>query len=237
MSASIHGSILVAAVLTGALPSAQAAVLVNETLVHETTTSVELELTPETVLCSQADYSLPVLKVLIPELAHLTLLDHQNFGAGAPCVAAGACGPDGLAAEDVLDPDDLVDTVDIRVQAVRVDTVDAEQETCSTSLIERVHVDIRGLEFQHERSASLGSRPYSDCLLSQGGEAPTEEPAGPDLPADEPAPVSDESSPVAATTDRGGCSLGTRAASSTFAALPLALLFLGRRRRARATRC
>src|SRR5262249_16938805 len=61
----------------------------KEEVVHQTTTPVEVALNEQTVLCSHADYSALYLKVLIPKLASLTLLNHQNAGAGAPCVAAG----------------------------------------------------------------------------------------------------------------------------------------------------
>jgi uncharacterized protein (TIGR03382 family) len=143
---------------------ATAELTTHERVVHETTTTTEIELTPDTVLCSAADYSFPALKILIPELAAITLLDHQNFGAGAPCVAAGQCGlPDGSEPSDILDSDNLMQEVDIIVKAIRVDTVDDEALTCSTTLIERVDVDVRGVPFFHERYAELGSRPYADC--------------------------------------------------------------------------
>lgn len=119
--------------------SASAAIETREELVHETTTSVELELTPESVICSHADYSSTFLKVLIPQLAAITLLDHQNTDAGAPCVAAGE------------------------------DEIDHDAQTCATTLIERVDVVIRGVPFVHERYASLGTRPYGDCTGGADG--------------------------------------------------------------------
>src|SRR5262245_40295628 len=86
-----------------AASSASADTRVAETIVHKTSTTTSIALNTETVVCSQADYSGLHLKVLIPKLASLTLLDHQNFGAGAPCVAAGVCAP-GRMPSDVIDP-------------------------------------------------------------------------------------------------------------------------------------
>jgi MYXO-CTERM domain-containing protein len=152
---------------------ATAEVSTHERIVHETTTSHTIELTPETVLCSAADYSFPALKILIPQLAAITLLDHQNFGAGAPCVAAGQCGlPDGTEPSDILDPYDHFEDVDIVVKAIRVDIVDDEALTCTTSLTERVDVLVRGVLFFHERYADLGSRPYADCAPPTNEEEP-----------------------------------------------------------------
>jgi MYXO-CTERM domain-containing protein len=136
-----------------------------ETVVHDTTTSVEIKLDSTTVLCSSADYGQLFLKIGIPQLANITLLDHQNIGAGAPCVAAGVCQPGHMPA-DIIDPAHPTELVDIDVKAVREDDVDEAAHTCSTVLIERVKVNVRGFEFTHERTAELGSRPYEDCVTS-----------------------------------------------------------------------
>jgi hypothetical protein len=203
-------SSLAVSLVLGLASSAGAAVETREELVHETTTSVDLELTPETVLCSHADYSANFLKVLIPELASITLLDHQNTDAGAPCVAAGECAPFGdHAPSDILDEADPSETVDITVRAIRVDEIDHEAQTCNTTLRERVDLIIRGVPFAHERHASVGSRPYGDCTArAGGGDEPA--PSGGDGKADE---LSDgEDAPGSA-----GCAAGGAGGSSAVA--------------------
>ena len=151
---------------------ADADATVRETVVHDTTTSVSLKLDASTVLCSSADYGALFLKVLIPELAPITLLDHQNTGAGAPCVAAGPCQP-GNMPSDIIDSKYPNATADINVKAIRIDEADAMAQTCTTTLREEVAVTIRGKEFKHTRYASLGERPFSDCAKAS---AATEEP-------------------------------------------------------------
>jgi MYXO-CTERM domain-containing protein len=201
--------------------SASAAVETREELVHETTTSVDLELTPDTVICSHADYSSTFLKVLIPQLASITLLDHQNTDAGAPCVAAGECAPFGdHAPDDILDEMDTTETVDIGVRASRVDEIDHEAQACTTTLIERVDVVIRGVPFFHQRSSSLGSRPYGDCTGGAGRDAdPT------DGKAD--GVVTDDDAPGSA-----GCAAGgSGGAGAGFALLVLGMAISARRRR------
>ncbi|MCA9664567.1 MAG: hypothetical protein KC503_03235 [Myxococcales bacterium] len=142
---------------------------VKDQLVHSSEHQVSIKLDRSTVLCSAADYGATFLKVLIPQLAALTLLDHQNTGAGAPCVAAGMCAllPDGpgLSPEQVLDDKKLTEDVTIAVRASRANRIDHDAKTCATTLVEQVKVNIRGLDFFHERRAPLGERPYSDCLL------------------------------------------------------------------------
>lgn len=188
-----------------------------ETVVTDTTTPVDLKLDDSTVLCSSADYGSLFLKVLIPDLARLTLLDHQNIGAGAPCVAAGACKP-GNMPSNIIDPAHPVEHVAVNVQEIRLDEADPTAQTCTTTLIEKVHVSIRGIDFYHQRQAPLGSRPYSDCATS----AATDPSTGSDTPADEPGAIDDPKS--------GGC-----AATGSGAGLGLVLASLGavlaRRRR------
>ncbi len=204
---------LAASLVLGLASSAGAAVETREELVHETTTSVDLLLTPETVICSHADYSASFLKVLIPQLASITLLDHQNTDAGAPCVAAGECAPFGdHAPSDILDEADTSETVDITVRALRVDEIDHEAQTCATTLRERIDLVIRGVPFAHERSASLGSRPYGDCTAI-ADDPPT--PGGDNGKADELA--AGEEAPGAA-----GCAAGGSGGSGV-----LALVILG----------
>lgn len=147
--------------------NAHSETVVQETLIHETTTTTFIETSPDTVICSAADYSLPQLKILIPELAALTLLDHQNTGAGAPCVAAGPCFTDGVPTpEEVLSTLWSWNLVEIRVSAIRVDTVDHDNETCSVQLKETVNLTLGQTPFYHEELANLGTRPYLDCLTT-----------------------------------------------------------------------
>ena len=213
---------LAASLVLGLASSAGAAVESREELVHETTTSVDLLLTPETVICSHADYSATFLKVLIPQLASITLLDHQNTDAGAPCVAAGECAPFGdHAPSDILDEADTSETVDIRVRATRLEEIDHEAQTCTTALRERVDLEIRGVRFAHERYADLGSRPYGDCTSSAGGDddvTPSGDGKADDLGAGEESPGS------------AGCAAAGAGGSSALGLIILGMTFFAFRR-------
>lgn len=214
----LRTSIVSLGLVTGALSTAQAAVTYNETVVHDTTTAVEIKLDASTVLCSSADYGALFLKIGMPELARVTLLDHQNIGAGAPCVAAGTCGP-GNMPEDIIDPAKPTETVDVNVKAVRLDEVDSTAQTCTTWLIERVRLDVRGVEFTHERSVELGSRPVADCATPAAGAGSGDS-------------KTDVSGSVDPTPQAGGCSATTGGASFPLI-LALGALVAGRRRRSR----
>lgn len=204
--------------VAGSLSTASAATVYNETLVHDTTTTVNIDLNEDTVLCSSADYGALFLKVALPELAGLTLMDHQNIGAGAPCVAAGVCEP-GHMPENIIDAAHPTENVSINVKAFRQDEVDTTAETCNTTLIERVHVTIRGFEFTHERRAELGSRLFGDCVSTPATGSGS---GSGDNPADDPGSV--DEAPAA------GCSAGGAGAGSTFALVMLGALIAFRRK-------
>jgi hypothetical protein len=193
--------------------TAAAEPVIRETVVHDTTSQVQLRLDPSTVLCSSADYGALFLKVLIPELSALTLLDHQNTGAGAPCVASGPCLP-GNMPSDILSGMSPYEATSINVKAIRIDEADAEAQTCTTMLRETVDVTIRGIAFTHERFASLGDRPFSDCATASA-------PAQVAPKTDGPAMVEPASS--------GGCSTGQGGSGLVLLGLATLLVALKRR--------
>ena len=128
-------------------------------IVSDRTTTVSTPLNALTVKCSAADYSGPMLKVLVPGLADLTVLNHRNTREGAPCVAAGRCGA--IGPKDILKGGEGVDQIKIRV-ILRKETA-IEGEVCRVSLIETVATTIRGVEFHHERVQEVAERAAADC--------------------------------------------------------------------------
>jgi len=136
----------------------------NKVLVHNKTTTVEIKLNTNTVVCSPVDYRRPMLKILIPQLANLTLLDHRNEGAGAPCVAAAECQP-GHSPADILTPGSPeVESVPVHVGVFRWTEVDPESGQCHVVLVEEVHLIVRGIPFYHKRQTGLGTRHPEDCM-------------------------------------------------------------------------
>ncbi len=127
--------------------------------VSDRTTTVNAALNAQTVKCSRADYSEPMLKVLVPALADLTVLNHRNTREGAPCVSAGACGERGP--QDILKTGEGVDAIKVRV-ILRKETA-MEGEICRVTLIETVATTIRGVTFSHERAQAVAERTAADC--------------------------------------------------------------------------
>lgn len=129
------------------------------TVVRDQTTTVSTALNARTVKCSAADYSGPMLKVLVPGLADLTILNHRNTREGAPCVAAGRCGA--LGPQDVLKAGEGVESIPVRVVLRKLTAVDGE--VCHVTLVETVTTTIRGLAFFHERRQEVADRAAADC--------------------------------------------------------------------------
>tara|TARA_R110002072_G_scaffold534_7_gene4150 strand:- start:54546 stop:55028 length:483 start_codon:yes stop_codon:yes gene_type:complete len=138
---------------------------VKERVLSDVTTEMNIKLSPSTVKCSSAGYGMSFLKVLIPELKDITLFDHRNFGESAPCVAAGACLPMGeFSPTDILGDEQSEETILVNVKLIRVFNINHALKTCDVSLKEKILTTIRGIEFNHQRSDSVISRNFEDCL-------------------------------------------------------------------------
>jgi hypothetical protein len=132
----------------------------DHSIVRDQTTTVKVDLNSLTVKCSAADYSAPMLKVLVPGLADLTVLNHRNTREGAPCVAAGKC-TEGFGPENILKSGEGSEDVPVRVVLKKVTAVDGD--VCHVSLVETVTTTIRGLAFFHERTQEVAQRAAGDC--------------------------------------------------------------------------
>jgi hypothetical protein len=174
---------LVAAVLCSSRLVA-AAPTERDMVVHMSKTALDVKLDATTVTCTNTE-----LVVTAPKLAALTLMNHHDFGLGAPALSAGACEP-GRMPQDIIDPAVPVEGVELVVKAVRRDRVDAEVQSCTTYLVERIETTIRGVAFSREKSTWLGSRPFGQC---NGG----------DSPADDPGQLDDGASSGGCATSRG----------------------------------
>jgi hypothetical protein len=158
-AASADGQAAFAAAASGSVAGPAAQPELEGTIVRDQTTDVNVDLNAKTVKCSAADYSGPMLKVLVPGLADLTVLNHRNTKEGAPCVAAGRCGA--VGPQDILKGGDGVEKIPVRVVLKKV--VSIEGEVCHVSLVETVTTTIRGLPFFHERFQEVADRAAADC--------------------------------------------------------------------------
>lgn len=139
-------------------------------IVSDHVVTVPIEINSKLVKFSRADYSMPTVKILIPAMADVTLLDHRNTREGAPCLAAYlANSPD-----DVIQNRDGKETADLHIVLRRLaelktrETEDVKgaktvRQVCQILLVEQIETQIRGQRFQHERMAQLPDRNTADC--------------------------------------------------------------------------
>lgn len=130
-------------------------------VVADRTTTVPVDLNAATVKCSVQGYSMPMLKILVPDLAQITVLNHRNVSEGAPCIAAGRCQNGKLGPQDILKSGEGVVRVPVRVVLTKNARLDGE--VCRVSLTEKVYATIRGVAFYHERFQEVAERSAADC--------------------------------------------------------------------------
>jgi hypothetical protein len=131
-------------------------------LISDVTHQMTVTLDDSTVLCSSADYSGTFLKVLIPQVADVTLFDHRNTSVNAPCIAAGPC-TDDVNPASIVDADDTTEDIALRVVLTSNAVPNVELGTCTVTLTEQLFTTIRGVEFFHQREGVISERSIDDC--------------------------------------------------------------------------
>ncbi|XGC81640.1 hypothetical protein ACES2L_03990 [Bdellovibrio bacteriovorus] len=99
------------------------------------------------------------VKILIPQLADHTLMNHRNEGESAPCVATFQT----FKVEDVVQGNPEVLRVPFTIEVKRRVWADTWSKKCFLSLRENISANVRGFEFIHEREIELPERPLEDC--------------------------------------------------------------------------
>ena len=106
---------------------------------------------------SRAGYGSDVLKVFIPALADVTILDHRNENSGAPCMSTYETD----IAEDVIQGRPGVEKIDFTVVLTKHTYLDGT--VCKVSMDETITAKIRGFNFSHSRNVDMPDRHADDC--------------------------------------------------------------------------
>ncbi|OGQ16945.1 MAG: hypothetical protein A3B70_01545 [Deltaproteobacteria bacterium RIFCSPHIGHO2_02_FULL_40_11] len=148
-------------IITGLLVSLGLTALVNAETVtlskREVTLNVDISTT--TLRLSRADYASPLVKVLVPDLADVTILDHRNTGEGAPCLATF----DTMFPNDVIQDNPQVEKIKFDIVLKKEVQLNSEGTACMVHLLESVHGRIRGFQFEHYQALFVGERHIDDC--------------------------------------------------------------------------
>ncbi len=129
-----------------------------ETLISSRVVKVPVDISTNSIVYTSKGYSVFLVKVLVPELAGPTLMNHRNEGERAPC----------LATYEATSVDEVVQGRPETVEAeVKIDLIkDANlgsDNVCRVTLREDLTTVIRGFTFVHSRSTQLPDRIAADC--------------------------------------------------------------------------
>ena len=115
---------------------------------------ISVKISADTVRCSSQGYSLPELKIDVPDLDWAATFQHRNFGEGQPCMTAGSCRQVGGPEVILAGGDEEIKTL-LTVVMQEVAWVDDTNDTCYRQVEEVLEMDVRGHTFSHVRQAPL----------------------------------------------------------------------------------
>lgn len=131
----------------------------EDIVLSERDVCLSVEINSTNLKWSQADYAAPVVKVLVPELAGVTILNHRNTKEGAPCLAS----YEAKSPEQVIGNSPGTDKVDFHLKLSKSIVMYPDKTKCDVYLRENIDAKIRGVAFTHERSVLVGQRTADDC--------------------------------------------------------------------------
>ncbi len=149
-------STLVSILLLAASASAE---LDKSTIISERTVNVNVDISKVKVRLSRSGYAEPVVKILVPALADVTLLNHRNGAEGAPCMATF----DTLFPEAVVQNNPSIESVQMNITLAKFPSINSTTQLCDIILIESIRTNIRGFSFIHEKRDVIASRAIADC--------------------------------------------------------------------------
>lgn len=127
-------------------------------ILHEKTVTLPVEISADTVLLSNADYSSFMVKVVVPSLADVTFLNHRNRAAGGPCMATRGT----MVPEDVIQGRPGTENVPFTIKLKKYASLDQEKK-CQVVMVEEIQGKIRGFTFNHSQRQEVQERQAEDC--------------------------------------------------------------------------
>jgi hypothetical protein len=125
---------------------------------HQHKVTLPVDISTTRLLRSNAGYGENyILKVIIPELADVTFLNHRNPLAGGPCMAT----YEAFEPSEIIQNNPSVEQVEFEVTLDKETSVDGN--ICHVTMSESVVGKIRGFTFQHMVFQKMPDRSVEDC--------------------------------------------------------------------------
>lgn len=128
-----------------------------QTILSSKKVNIPVNIDQANMKLSRAGYGSDVLKVFIPALADVTILDHRNENSGAPCMSTYETD----IAEDVIQGRPGVENVNFDIVLTKYTYLDGT--VCKVSMDETITAVIRGFNFSHSRNVEMPDRVAADC--------------------------------------------------------------------------
>ncbi len=128
---------------------------------------VKLLLNEQSVICSSAGYGRDFLKILVPQLAKHSLMEHRNIGVSAPCLAAGDClNDESQEFLKIIKEHGSINKKSImKITLKKAFVYNDRDKVCRMWLHEDVELKIGKFKFTHSRNSKLPDRrSKKDCL-------------------------------------------------------------------------
>ncbi len=130
------------------------------TVIAEKTVSLPTEISEGKIKLTALGYQTKLIKVINPELAAHTLLNHRNEGEDGPCLFT----LEAWNNNEVVQDNPLVEDIDFTITQSRRLVKDETNNVCKVFLVEDITAEIRGFHFQHHLTSELPDRVLADCI-------------------------------------------------------------------------
>ena len=124
------------------------------------TVTLPTEINAGKIKLTALGYQTKLIKVINPELAAHTVLNHRNEGEDGPCLFT----LNAWQIEDVVQGNPATEDIDFTITLSKQLIRDEENGVCKVKLLEDVTAEIRGFHFQHHLSSDLPDRILEDCM-------------------------------------------------------------------------
>lgn len=129
--------------------------------VSEKEVTLNVDISKNNMKMSYATYGISVVRILVPELANVTKLNHHRAADGSPSVATH--GPSSI--DKVLQDNPQVEQIKFKITLQRHAQQDVENNilVCNVYVIENVEAHIRGRVFSTDQYALIDKHQLADC--------------------------------------------------------------------------
>ncbi|MFG1482002.1 hypothetical protein ABMA79_02825 [Halobacteriovorax sp. HFRX-2_2] len=132
----------------------------NQKVLSKRTVTLPVDVSTAKLKWTNLGYgSIHFVKVIVPELAGETIMNHRNVGEDGPCLFT----HDTRKLEDVVGDNPGVEDIDFEITLTKRFSKNSEG-LCNISLEEKILADIRGFKFMHILTHEMPNRVGEDCF-------------------------------------------------------------------------